>query len=88
MSDWNRFNDQFRETPDERNNRLRNARHRRTQEAHWKLIHDLSGFLCDEGMDLSNEGVDALRRRVANALPPVHCPDWLAPFRDPTVVAS
>jgi hypothetical protein len=54
---------------------------------HW-LIVDLSGFLTDEGDNLTPAGLDTLRRRVANALPPTRCPEWLAPYRDPPAVRS
>lgn len=83
-----RFDQQFTETPDERNERLRERRDRRTIDTLHKLIADLSGGLTDEGPDWSNDGLDNLRRRVANALPPDRCPDWLARYRDPALVAS
>lgn len=88
MSDYQRLQDQFRETTWERNERLAKARRQRVLDTHWKLIDDLSGFLADEGMLLSIDGVEALRRRVANALPADRCPDWLSRYRDPAVVAS
>ena len=88
MNDWDRFNDQFRETPEERNDRLRDARQKRARETLWALIADLSGGLTDEGPDWSDDGLDSLRRRVANALPPDRCPDWLAAYRDPPLVHS
>jgi hypothetical protein len=86
--DANFVNEQFRENPDERNERLRESRHRRTLDVLWKLIADLSDSLTDEGTDYSPEGLDAIRRRVANALPPSTCPDWLRPYRDPAVIQS
>lgn len=76
MSDWHRFNEQFRETSDER---------KRTLEANWNLIADLSACLTDEGADWSLEGLQNMRRRVANAVPDPICPDWLREFRDPPV---
>ena len=86
--DWNRYNDQFRETPSERNERQREARRKRAMETLWTLIADLSAGLTDEGDDLSTEGLQAMRRRVANALPPDRCPDWLKSYRDPAMVQS
>lgn len=88
MSDWHRFNDQFRETTSERNERLRDARHLRQVQALKKLVTDLSDALTDEGPDWSQDGLDNLRKRVANVLPPAECPAWLLPFRDPPVVQS
>lgn len=88
MNDWHRFNDQFRETPDERNERLRDNRLKRTLEGYRKLIADLSDALTDEGPDWSSEGLYGLRRRVANALSPAECPDWLNEYRDPLIVQS
>jgi hypothetical protein len=64
------------------------AAHWRTMQIHWQLIAALSDALTDEGPDWSNNGLDSLRRRVANALPPDACPDWLEPYRDPPIVAS
>lgn len=64
------------------------ARHKQTIEAHWRLIADLSSALTDEGPDWSNDGLDSLRRRVANALPEVACPDWLSQYRDPAMKLS
>lgn len=86
--DPNFVNEQFREEPDERNERLRNARQRRSLETFWKLIADLSDALTEEGPNWSTEGLDNLRRRTANALPPDKCPDWLARYRDPPLVQS
>lgn len=83
-----RFNDQFRETLTERNERLRRALHKRTLETLWGLIADLSAGLADEGPDWSVDAFLMLRKRVANALPPDKCPDWLAPYRDAPMVAS
>jgi len=88
VSGWQRFDDQFRETPEERNDRLRDSRNKRTITTLRKLVADLSDALTDEGSDWSNDGLDNLRRRVANALPPTECPDWLADYRDPPVVSS
>lgn len=45
------------------------------------LIADLSDDLRDEGCDYSPDGLDAMRRRVANSLPEHKCPDWLKKFR-------
>lgn len=88
MSDWHRFNDQFRETPEERNDRLRESREKRTSATLRTLIRDLSDALTDEGGDWSTDGLINLRTRVANALPPTECPDWLKQYRDPPVVQS
>lgn len=88
MSDRHRFDDQFRETLVERNERLRDSRNKRALDACWKLIADLSGALTDEGPDWSTDGLHALRRRVANALPKDQCPDWLHEYRDPPIVQS
>lgn len=52
------------------------------------LVADLSDALTDEGDNWTHDGVDALRRRVANAVPPDQLPDWLAEHRDPAVVQS
>ena len=64
------------------------ARLTRTIDVLQDLVADLSAHLCEEGHDYSEEGVAIMRRRVANALPPAKCPDWLACFRDPPVVKS
>lgn len=80
--------DQFRETAEERNERLRAKRHVRTLEALWSIIADLSAHLSDDGNDYSPEGLEKMRRRVANALPPTNCPDWLSQYRDPPIVQS
>lgn len=48
-----------------------------------KLVADLSDHLTDEGADYTPEGLDNMRRRVANALPGERCPDWLRRYRDP-----
>ena len=83
-----RFDQQFAETSAERNERLHKSRDQRALDAlHW-LVVDLSGFLADECDALTPAGLDTLRRRVANALPPTRCPEWLAPYRDPPVVRS
>jgi hypothetical protein len=88
MSDdgWNRFNDQFRETPEERSERIRSNRLMKSIGTLQDLIADLSDDLRDEGCDYSPDGLEQMRRRVANALPPSKCPDWLARYRDPAVV--
>jgi hypothetical protein len=52
------------------------------------LIAELSGGLADEGGQWSSVGLNNLRRRAANALPPDKCPDWLNDFRDPALVQS
>jgi len=83
-----RFDQQFAETSDDRNERLRKARNQRQLEALWILIADLSGCLTDEGVDYSEEGLVEMRRRAANALPPNKCPEWLEKFRDPPIVQS
>ena len=83
-----RFDQQFVETPAERNTRLRENRDRRLVETLYRLIADLSGALTDEGADWSNDGLHEMRRRVANALPPPQCPDWLHQYRDAQVIKS
>jgi hypothetical protein len=83
-----RFDQQFAETPAERNERRRETVRQRTIGTLQALIADLSADLTDEGPRYSEEGLDRIRRRVANALPPGKCPEWLEPFRDPPVVAS
>lgn len=83
-----RIDAQFTETTYERTTRLREARVKKNREALWNLIADLSSALVDEGPGWSNEGVHSLRRRVANALPPAHRPEWLAEYADPAVVQS
>lgn len=83
-----RFDQQFAETPEERNERLRTARDRRLVDALHRLVADLSVLLTDEGSTLTPAGLDILRRRVANALPPARGPEWLVPYRDPPVVQS
>jgi len=88
MSDWNRFNDQFRETLTERNERLRTARLKQSIRTLQQLIADLSDDLRDEGADYSVDGLHQMRCRIANALPPDLCPDWLKRFRDASVVQS
>ena len=80
-----RFNSQFAEDEDERNERLRMVRQKRALETLWRLIADLSDGLRDEGNDYSVEGLQQMRRRVANALPALHCPEWLNQYRDPAL---
>ena len=46
-----------------------------------ELVRDLSAALTDEGDNLSTEGLDRMRRRVACALPLAMLPDWLKPYR-------
>src|SRR5690606_36541808 len=82
------MNDQFRETPAERNRRLRERRFRRSIETLQDLIADLTPHLSDEDVILTPDAVDALRSRCANALPPDKCPDWLQHYRDPPVTAG
>lgn len=88
MNGFDRFNEQFRETSGERNERLREGRHKRQAESLKMLVRDLSTFLTDEGWDPTNDGLHSLRRRVANALPKGECPEWLDEFRDPPIVQS
>ena len=88
MSNYGRFNDQFRETQEERNDRLRERRQARHIETLRKLIVDLSDNLTDEGTAYSVDGLAEMRRRCANALPPSLCPDWLNRYRDPPMVQS
>lgn len=60
----------------------------RTIQTLQNLIADLSCGLDDEGGSWTVDSLNALRRRVANALPPEKCPDWLQQFRDPPIVQS
>lgn len=53
-----------------------------------KLIVDLSDGLTEEGPDWSEDGLDSLRRRVANAVPKGDLPDWLHHYRDQPIVRS
>lgn len=86
--DWMRYNDQFSETPEERNERQRNAREKRNKEILWNLIADLSVNLADEEHIYSVDGLNKIRKRTANALPDEMCPDWLKQYRDPPLVQS
>jgi flagellin-specific chaperone FliS len=81
-----RFDQQFAETPQERAESRTMQRFRQTIGKLQDLVADLSPALDDEGGDFSAEGLEALRRRIANALPPEKCPDWLVSYRDPAVV--
>lgn len=74
--------------PIDRNEGRREARDQRSIAGLQKLVADLSDALTDEGADWSNDGLDKLRSRVANALPPGVCPDWLDEYRDPPMVQS
>jgi hypothetical protein len=87
-NDWNRFNDQFRETPEERSERLRSNRLMKSIGTLQALIADLSDDLRDEGNDYSPDGLESMRRRVANALPTDKCPEWLKRYRDPAILAQ
>jgi len=81
-----RFDQQFAKTTEERNSeywRRRARQHQRAIETLQHLIADMSSGLCDEGCDYSVDGLDQMRRRVANALPPTMCPEWLTKYRDP-----
>ena len=82
------YDEQFRETTEERNERLRDRRLRLSIGALQGLVTDLSDNLCDEGADYSADGLEAMRRRVANALPPQKCPEWLNRYRDPPVTTG
>lgn len=73
---------------DERNDALRLGRDQRAISALRTLVVALSDALTDEGPDWSSEGLDNLRRRVANAIPRDECPDWLREYRDPSAVQS
>ena len=53
-----------------------------------KLVHDLLDALTDEGGDWSVDGLHEMRCRVANALSPDICPDWLVKYRDAAMVRS
>lgn len=77
-----RFDQQFAETPYERNERQRAKREDRSRTILRVLIADLSPALSDEGADWSIDGLIELRRRVANALEPRECPEWLRSYRD------
>jgi len=88
VSDWYRFNEQFRETPDERRERLTVSRLKQNIRYLQDIIETLSADLADEGPNWSAEGLEIIRRTVANALPEDRCPDWLKPFRDPKMVQS
>jgi len=81
-----RFDRQFAESPEERNERHRLRRQQANQEIIWKLIEDLSVSLADEGPDFTDQWLSDLRRRTANALPLHRCPDWLKQYRDPSLV--
>jgi len=77
------------ETPEERNERSREANRQRTLATLYTLIADLSPLLAnDRRPDWGFDGSDKLRQRVANALPPSDCPDWLTKYRDPQVISS
>lgn len=52
------------------------------------LILNLSAGLTDEGSPWSDAGLNELRTRVANALPPDKRPDWLHPYADPAMTAG
>ena len=78
MRDYRDFDEQFRETPAERNERLRESRHKRTIETLQALIYDMSGMLADEFDYLSDEGitdlggfVEAAKRRYWDREPKV-----------------
>ena len=83
-----RFDQQFRETPQERAEDRALTRFRQTIGKLQDLIADLSDDLRDEGCDYSVDGLEEMRRRVANALPPGKRPDWLTPYADAPVVKS
>lgn len=87
MRDYRDFDEQFRETPAERNERLRESRSKRTIETLQTLIYDMSGMLADEFDYLTDEGLTDLRRRTANALG-AKCPEWLEQFRDPAITGG
>ena len=87
MRDYRDFDAQFRETADERNERLREKRHKRTIETLQALIYDMSGMLADEFDYLTDEGITDLRRRTANALG-TKCPEWLERYRDPAITGG
>ena len=70
---------------EERNERHRERRAKENREILIVLIADLSALLTDENDGLSIDGLADLRRRVANALPPDQCPDWLRACRDPSL---
>ena len=57
--------------------------HRRTIGVLQDLIVDLIEVF--RLSDANSGRIAALRRRVANALPPDKMPPWLEPFRDPSI---
>lgn len=67
---------------------LRLGRDQRAINALRTLVVALSYALTDEGPGWSNEGLDNLRRRVANAIPLDECPDWLREYRDKPAARS
>ncbi len=83
-----RFDQQFSESQDERNERHRANRVAKNFATLKVLIADLSDALTDEGPDWSQTGLDNLRKRVANALGPEYLPTWLEQYRDPPIVQS
>lgn len=87
MRDYRDFDEQFRETPGERNERLREKRLRASIETLQSLIYDMSGMLADEFDYLTDEGITDLRRRTANALG-TKCPEWLECYRDPAITGG
>lgn len=83
-----RFDQQFAETPAERNERRREMVSKRTIATLQALVADLSESLTEEGPDWSEDGLHNLRCRVANAVPPDKLPDWLNKYRDPAIIRS
>jgi hypothetical protein len=51
-----------------------------------QLVGALTDCLTDEGPGFSEDGLQSMRRRCANALPLRDCPDWLLSYRDAEVV--
>jgi hypothetical protein len=88
MSNYDRFNDQFRETLTERNERLRTSRLKESIRTLQQLVADLSDDLRDEGCYRPLNELNDMRRRVATALPPDLCPEWLARYREPGITQS
>ncbi|MGY3527301.1 hypothetical protein [Bradyrhizobium sp. USDA 4452] len=51
-----------------------------------QLVCDLSADLTDEGANYSTEGLQEMRRRVANALGREECPEWLHCYLDAEII--
>lgn len=51
-----------------------------------RILADMSDNLRDEGADYSFEGLQHMRRIVADLLPYNQCPDWLKPHKTSTAI--